>query len=90
MAAKVLGAEVTVGGESGISRPYAGVSGAVKELGKHVETNIEGLVVDEANNVVSSPAVMYEQGQVRRGFRLCGANGKRDLAEVQVDVLGRY
>lgn len=70
LAAKVLGAEVTVGsGEEGNPDwPYAGTAGAIDAMGgKHVEKTFDLAHTDVVNKVVTSPAYMYN-GQPHQIF----------------------
>jgi enhancing lycopene biosynthesis protein 2 len=41
--------------------PYAGAAAAVKAMkGNHLVTDIDGVCVDEENNIVTAPAFMCE------------------------------
>mmetsp|Transcript_39851 Transcript_39851/g.79888 ORF Transcript_39851/g.79888 Transcript_39851/m.79888 type:complete len:255 (-) Transcript_39851:156-920(-) len=54
---------VTVGSQGGEQWPYGGTIGQIESLGaKHETTTIDGVCVDSANKLATSPAFMYEGG----------------------------
>jgi enhancing lycopene biosynthesis protein 2 len=54
IAAKVLGASVTIGSDSGVAEAIAKVGGV------HVNCSVGDIHIDEAHNVISTPAYMYD------------------------------
>eukprot|EP00049_Salpingoeca_infusionum_P014783 m.280829 g.280829 ORF g.280829 m.280829 type:complete len:257 (-) comp15751_c0_seq1:4034-4804(-) len=63
LAAKVLKCKVTVGSDvEGTDRwPYAGTAKAIVDMGaEHEVMDVDGVCVDEANNVITTPAFMCE------------------------------
>ena len=70
----IPGAKVTVGSSAGDDPmwPYAGTAGQISELGcVHEDADIRGVVVDQVNHLVTSPAYMYE-GQPHEVFDSVG------------------
>ncbi len=66
MAAKVLGATVTIGNNSE-------VASAIKKIGgNHIEKPVSEIHIDESNNVITAPAYMYDAriSEVAEGIKL--------------------
>ena len=73
IAAHLLKCEVTVGQAEGEQWPYGGTAGAIENYGGvHRPTDWSGVCVDDANNVVSSAAYMYD-GKPHEIFESVGA-----------------
>lgn len=61
IAASLLKCKVTVGQAEGDKWPYGGTVGAIEAYGgTHVETDIDGVCVDDKAKVITSCAYMYE------------------------------
>ena len=61
IAAATLKCEVTVGEHEGDKWPFGGTVGAITGYGgTHINKGIDGVHVDHANKVVTSPAYMYD------------------------------
>lgn len=80
IAAHALQATVTVGQAEGDQWPYGGTVGAIEAYGgSHVPHAFDGVCVDEACRVVTSPAYMFD-GKPHEIFESVGAMVKATMA----------
>ena len=80
IAAHLLKCEVTVGRAEGEQWPYGGTVGAIEAYGgSHVSHAFDGVCVDEARRVVTSPAYMFD-GKPHEIFESVGAMVKATIA----------